>query len=75
MVALRDLGLFPLDSRGNFVCVPVPDALAVARQLALRGIAVRAFSALPVFGDVLRVGMAPWPVVERFVRALREVLA
>ncbi|MEK7239115.1 MAG: histidinol-phosphate transaminase [Gemmatimonadota bacterium] len=75
VVALRDLGLFPLDSRGNFVCVPVPDALAVARQLAFRGVAVRAFSALPVFGDVLRVGMAPWPVVERFVRALREVLA
>ena len=73
--ALRSLGLAPLDSRGNFVCVPVPDAQALARRLAARGIAVRAFSALPVFGDVLRVGMAPWPILEQFVRALREVLA
>lgn len=73
--ALRALGLSPLDSRGNFVCVPVPDARRVAEQLAVRGVAVRAFSALPVYGDVLRAGMAPWPVVEQFVRALREVLA
>jgi histidinol-phosphate aminotransferase len=73
--ALRSFGLAPLDSRGNFVCVPVPDACKAAEQLAARGIAVRAFSALPVYGDVLRAGMAPWPVVEQFVRALREVLA
>ena len=73
--ALHSLGLSPLDSRGNFVCVPVPDARLVAEQLAVRGVAVRAFSGLPVYGDVLRVGMAPWPVVEQFVRALREVLA
>ena len=72
---LRALGLSPLDSRGNFVCVPVPNARAVASALAERGVAVRAFTGLPVFGDVLRVGMAPWPVVEQFMRALRAVLA
>lgn len=73
--ALRSMGLSPLASRGNFACVPVPDARALAAQLADRGIAVRAFSALPVYGDVVRIGMAPWPVLERVLSAWREVLA
>lgn len=73
--ALCALGFAPLDSRGNFVCVPVPDARALAARLAERGVAVRAFSGLPVFGDVLRVGMGPWPLMERFLDALREALA
>lgn len=75
VVALRTFGLSPLDSRGNFVCVPVPDARATAAALAERGVAVRAFVSLPVFGDVLRVGMGPWPMVEQFVRAMGEVVA
>lgn len=73
--ALRAAGLSPLDSRGNFVCVPVPDARALAGRLADRGVAVRAFAELPVFGDLLRVGMGPWPVMEQFLGALREALA
>ncbi|MDQ8153167.1 MAG: histidinol-phosphate transaminase [Gemmatimonadota bacterium] len=73
--ALRTLGLSPLDSRGNFACVPVSDARALAARLADRGIAVRAFTALPVYGDVVRIGMAPWPVMERVLHALGEVLA
>lgn len=73
--ALRTMGLSPLDSRGNFVCVPVPDARALADRLAARGVAVRAFAGLPVFGDVLRVGMGPWPIMEQFIGVLREVLA
>ena len=73
--ALRAMGLSPLDSRGNFVCVPVPDARALAGRLAERGVAVRAFAGIPVFGDVLRVGMGPWPVMEQFIGALREALA
>ena len=72
---LRTMGLAPLDARGNFVCVPVPDARALAARLAARGVAVRAFAGLPVFGDVLRVGMGPWPVMEQFIGALREALA
>ncbi len=75
VLALRQLGFAPLDSRGNFVCVPVPDAKGVADRLAQRGVAVRSFTGLPVFGSVLRVGMGPWPVVEQFLTALREVLA
>lgn len=73
--ALRTIGLSPLDSRGNFVCVPVTNARAMADALATRGIAVRAFTGLPVFGDVLRIGMAPWPVIEQVVRAIGELLA
>jgi histidinol-phosphate aminotransferase len=74
-VELRQLGLTPLESRGNFVCVPVSDARDLADRLAQRGVAVRAFTGLPVFGDVLRVGMGPWPVIEQFILALREVLS
>ncbi len=73
--ALRGLGLSPLDSRGNFVCVPVPDARLLAARLADRGVAVRAFVKLPVFGDVLRIGMGPWPVMEQLLAALHEALA
>ena len=71
---LRTMGLEPFDSHGNFVCVPVPDARGLAARLADRGIAVRAFASLPVFGDLLRVGMGPWPVMERFLNAFREAL-
>src|SRR5512133_123569 len=63
--ALRTMGLAPLDSRGNFICVPVPDARALAARLAERGVAVRAFAGLPVFGDVLRVGMGPWRIMDQ----------
>jgi histidinol-phosphate aminotransferase len=73
--ALGALGLSPLPSHANFVCVPVRDARAVAERLYAHGIAVRAFAGLPVIGDVLRIGLAPWPVLERVCRALREVLA
>jgi histidinol-phosphate aminotransferase len=72
---LRSLGLSPLDSRANFVCVPVTDARRLAARLAEQGIAVRAFPGLPVFGDVLRFGMAPWPVMDEVLRAVREALA
>ena len=72
---LQHMGLSPLDARGNFVCVPVSDARTLATHLAAKGIAVRAFTSLPVFGDVLRIGMAPWPVMEQVARALRDVLS
>jgi histidinol-phosphate/aromatic aminotransferase/cobyric acid decarboxylase-like protein len=72
--AVRSLGLSPLPSHANFVCVQVRDARGIAERLYAHGIAVRAFAGLPVIGDVLRIGLAPWPVLERVCRALREVL-
>jgi len=75
VLALRQLGLSPFDSRGNFVAVPVTDARQVCDRLARRGVAVRGFTNLPVYGDMLRIGMGPWPVMETFLSALREVLA
>ena len=71
--ALRSIGLAPITSQANFVCVPVHDARAVAAQLHARGIAVRPFAALPGIGDALRIGLAPWPTLERVVAALRDV--
>lgn len=71
--ALRAFGFSPLASRGNFVSVPVRDSRQVAAQLAEQGYAVRAFTNLPVYGDLIRVGVAPWPVLEGLVRAWHAV--
>ncbi len=73
--ALREIGLSPPPSQANFICVPVPDATRAAEGLHAHGIAVRAMAGLPVIGDALRIGLAPWPVLEQVRDALREVLA
>jgi len=72
---LRGLGLMPLRSAANFVCVPVRDAAALAAAMRVRGVAVRAFEALPCVGDALRITAAPWPELERALAALKEALA
>ncbi len=70
-------GLSPVPSQANFVCVPVPNCVAVGQALRARGVAARPFQALPHVGDVLRVTVGPWHLLERFlsalVPALREV--
>ena len=73
--ALREIGLSPLPSQANFICVPVPDAKKVVEGLYARGIAVRAMVGLPVIGDALRIGLAPWSVLEQVRDALREVVS
>ena len=45
---LRMLGLAPLVSHGNFLCVPMPDAQALAARLEQEGVIVRPLGA---FGD------------------------
>ncbi|HTR96327.1 MAG TPA: histidinol-phosphate transaminase [Candidatus Acidoferrales bacterium] len=72
--ALRGLGLEPLPSAANFVSVPVRDAAALAAATSARGVALRALPALPGFGDVLRITVAPWPELERALAALAEAL-
>lgn len=71
---LLALGLTPLPSEANYVCLPVPDALAVAAHIRQSGIAVRAFNGLAVVGDALRITVAPEPMLERFLAALVPAL-
>jgi histidinol-phosphate aminotransferase len=73
--ALRSIGLSPLPSQANFLCVPVANARATVDRLYGFGIAVRGFPDLPGIGDALRIGLAPWPVLERVCDALRSSLA
>ncbi len=73
--SLRMLGLSPLPSRANFLLVPVPRAIAVARRLRELGVAVRAFEALPAVGDALRITAGPSAMMARLLSALEEALA
>lgn len=74
--ALHERGLTPLPSCANFVFLPVAKGSAHAWNLALRdrGVAVRPFSDLCEGGDGLRISMAPWPMLERFLGALDQVI-
>lgn len=73
--ALRGRGLSPLPSGANFVCVPVPGAVAVGQALRARGVAVRPFEALPRVGDALRISVGPWEQMTVLLEALDAVLA
>ena len=81
--ALRELGLEPAPSAGNFLFVPTSRASEIAREMRARGVLVRAMSGLPqdVFalkasgGHALRIGVGPWESMERLLDALREALA
>jgi histidinol-phosphate aminotransferase len=72
---LRALGLTPVPSAANFVCVPVAEAPRIADALRHRGLLVRAFAALPGIGDALRITVGPWDDMERVLSALQETLA
>lgn len=73
--ALRARGLSPLPSGANFVCVPVPGAVAVGQALRARGVAVRPFEGLPHVGDALRISVGPWEQMETLLGALDAVRA
>lgn len=83
IAALRAMGLDPLPSRANFVLVPLRNAAAVGGSLRARGVAVRAFDGLrapsgtplaATGGCALRITVGPWPMLERALGALGEVL-
>ncbi len=44
------------------------------RLIAEQGIAVRVFQGLRGVGDALRITLAPWPVLERVLVALRGAM-
>lgn len=73
--ALRSMGLTPMPSAANFICVPVPRAVSVGEALRTRGVAARPFPALPHVGDALRISIGPWPMLERLLTALEPAIA
>lgn len=80
---LRTLGIDPLESSANFVLAPVPDAVAVAAAMRARGVAVRAFSNLPLVdarlraakGAALRITVGPPELMTAALEALGQALA
>jgi histidinol-phosphate/aromatic aminotransferase/cobyric acid decarboxylase-like protein len=72
--ALRAMGLAPLPSAANFVCVPVSGAVEIGQALRARGVAVRPFPDLPNIGDALRISVGPWPDISRVLEALAGAL-
>lgn len=71
--ALEGLGMRPLPSAANFLCVPVAGAPAIAEALRGQGLLVRAFAGLPGIGDALRITIGPWDVMTRLLSALEEM--
>jgi histidinol dehydrogenase len=82
---LPDIGFASIPSSSNFLLIPlrgrpgggdtveIGRASALAARLRDAGVAVRPFDALPGIGDAIRVTVGPWPLMERFVNALRAV--
>jgi len=73
-IELLKLGLDPIPSSANFVCVPVRNAVAVAMAMREKGVGVRPFPNLPRIGDCLRISVGPWPMVEQGVTALAAAI-
>jgi histidinol-phosphate/aromatic aminotransferase/cobyric acid decarboxylase-like protein len=74
---LRSRGFAPLPSVANFLLLSVTPRTtqAVTAALGQRGVAVRPFPGLEGLGDAIRVTVGPWPMMERFLSALDEVVA
>ena len=70
---LTRLGSPPLPSGANFLMIPVESAEKVERGLRADGIAVRAFASLPGICDAIRVTVAPWPAMERFLASFGSI--
>jgi histidinol-phosphate aminotransferase len=76
---LTALGLPPMPSQANFVCVPCRQASRVAERLLARGVAVRVLQQLPPVtpalaasgGAALRITIGPWPLMEQLIAALQ----
>jgi histidinol-phosphate aminotransferase len=74
-LALREMGLAPVPSSANFVCVPVANAVAVGLAMRAHGVGVRPFPALPKLGDTLRISAGPWELMEECLRVLRLAMS
>ncbi|NJD19811.1 MAG: aminotransferase class I/II-fold pyridoxal phosphate-dependent enzyme [Gemmatimonadetes bacterium] len=70
-------GLDPVPSQANFILFRAPTGAAATDALALRarGVAVRPFPGdMPDGADALRVTVAPWAEMERFLAAMDAYL-
>jgi histidinol-phosphate aminotransferase len=67
---LAEAGFEVLDSQANFVAVVVDDATRLLERLLPAGVLVRAYTSLPVFGDLLRVTVGPRAQLEEAVALL-----
>jgi histidinol-phosphate/aromatic aminotransferase/cobyric acid decarboxylase-like protein len=70
-------GLPPLPSQANFVLLPLVERSSsdVTAALRARGVAVRPFPNVPGIGDTIRISIGPAQEIDRFLRALDEVLS
>ena len=81
-VALTALGFPPLPSAANFLFLPTPHALRIARAMRDGGVLVRAFSGLPrdlpelagSNGEALRIGVGPWETMQRVLESVEAAL-
>ncbi len=71
---LDAFGISSIPSAANFVFVPVSDAAVVASHMRDAGVAVRPFPAVCGIGDGVRITVAPWPMMETALRALRDAV-
>ena len=71
---LRALGYTPLDSQANFVLVPVADSAAVECGMRNHGVALRRLNDLTDIGDAVRIGIGPWPMMQRCLDALKAAI-
>ncbi|MDQ2766551.1 MAG: histidinol-phosphate aminotransferase family protein [Gemmatimonadota bacterium] len=71
---LAAIGIPSFPSTANFVFVPVHDAAAVAAHMRAAGVAVRPFPAVYGIGDGVRITIAPWPMMETALQALRAAV-
>ncbi|HEV3328648.1 MAG TPA: histidinol-phosphate transaminase [Acidimicrobiales bacterium] len=69
---LVDAGFEVLDSQANFVAVLVEDATRLLDRLLPAGVLARAYTALPVFGDVFRITIGPRPQLDEALGLLTE---
>ena len=67
---LTEAGFEVLDSQANFVAVLVEDAPRLLERLLAAGVLARAYSALPVFGDVFRITIGPRPQLDEALALL-----
>ena len=71
---LDEAGITSIPSAANFVFVPVNDANTVATHMRSAGVAVRPFPKVPGIGDGVRITVAPWPMLETALHALRDAV-